>query len=207
MNNNPVASNTRKKARMARIVKQPEIRKQEILDAAMRLFYERGFERTSISDIAQALRISQGLCYRYFDSKESLLGEAVDSYAQQQVDRMVEAMNERDTTLKDLIENMDSFVGEQKSSDGFYYKLAHGEGGARMHDQLSLRISAKLVPIVRAQIERARVRGEVSIDDTDTVATFVVYGQLGILMRRDLTHEEKNRRIKAFLKRMLFTSK
>ena len=35
-----------------RIVKEPEERKQEILETAMRLFYEKGYEKTSIADIA-----------------------------------------------------------------------------------------------------------------------------------------------------------
>jgi AcrR family transcriptional regulator len=49
---------------MARVVKEPAERRQEILDTALRLFYENGYEQTSIADIARALHIAQGLCYR-----------------------------------------------------------------------------------------------------------------------------------------------
>ena len=55
-----------------RITKEPEERKQEILDTAMRLFYEKGYEKTSIADIAKEIGVAQGLCYRYFPSKEAL---------------------------------------------------------------------------------------------------------------------------------------
>ena len=48
-----------------RITKEPEERKQEILDTALKLFGERGYERTSITDIAKANGVAQGLCYRY----------------------------------------------------------------------------------------------------------------------------------------------
>ena len=47
-----------------RISKEPEARKQEILETAMKLFAEKGYEKTSISDIAKEIGVAQGLCYR-----------------------------------------------------------------------------------------------------------------------------------------------
>ena len=66
-----------------RITKEPEERKQEILDTAMRIFYEKGYEKTSITDITIAPAVAQGLCYRYFPSKEALFDSAIDQYAEE----------------------------------------------------------------------------------------------------------------------------
>ncbi|WP_207649866.1 helix-turn-helix domain-containing protein [Hathewaya proteolytica] len=44
-----------------RTIKSIDERQQEILDGAMKLFSEKGYDRTSISDIARYLGISQGL--------------------------------------------------------------------------------------------------------------------------------------------------
>ena len=44
-----------------RITKEPEVRKQEILDMALKLFGEKGYEKTSIADIAKAIGVAQGL--------------------------------------------------------------------------------------------------------------------------------------------------
>ena len=52
-----------------RIIKDPEERKQEIIEAALHLFSQKGYEHTTIQDIAKYLNISQGLCYRYFNLK------------------------------------------------------------------------------------------------------------------------------------------
>ena len=41
---------------MTRITKPPEERRQEIIDTAMKVFYEKGYEKTSISDIAREMR-------------------------------------------------------------------------------------------------------------------------------------------------------
>jgi len=57
---------------MKRIVKDPEVRKRELIDTAERLFTAKGFEQTAISDIVHEINISQGTFYYYFDSKEDV---------------------------------------------------------------------------------------------------------------------------------------
>ncbi len=43
-----------------RVTKEPEVRKQEILDTALKLFGENGYEKTSITDIAKSNRCGTG---------------------------------------------------------------------------------------------------------------------------------------------------
>ncbi|MGP4048891.1 TetR/AcrR family transcriptional regulator [Streptomyces sp. 2A115] len=50
-----------------------EARRQEILEAALTLFAEKGFAHTSMADIAAACGISIGAVYRYFPSKGDLV--------------------------------------------------------------------------------------------------------------------------------------
>ena len=47
-------------------------RQNEIIDAAQRLFFERGFDGVSMDDIARDLELSKPALYRYFRNKESL---------------------------------------------------------------------------------------------------------------------------------------
>ena len=61
-----------------RISKEPEERKQEIVETAMKLFCEKGYEKTSISDIAKEMNVAQGLLYRYFSSKEVLFDTVIE---------------------------------------------------------------------------------------------------------------------------------
>ena len=74
-----------------RVTKEPEVRKQEILDTALKLFGENGYEKTSITDIAKAIGVAQGLCYRYFPSKEALFDSAIEQYADVLVEQFVGA--------------------------------------------------------------------------------------------------------------------
>ena len=51
-------------------------RRDQIIEAAERLFYEKGYEQTSVQDVLDALSLSKGGFYNYFQSKIELL-EAV----------------------------------------------------------------------------------------------------------------------------------
>lgn len=50
-------------------------RKKIILDAALHVFSEQGYHGASISMVSKHAKISKGLMYNYFDSKEDLLNE------------------------------------------------------------------------------------------------------------------------------------
>lgn len=53
------------------------ITREQIVETADRLFYERGFEHTSFADIAQAVGISRGNFYYHFKSKNEILSAVV----------------------------------------------------------------------------------------------------------------------------------
>ena len=64
---------------MARTPKIVEDRREQILDAAMHVFAEKGFARATNKDIAHRAGITPGLIYHYFDSKEALLLAIVEN--------------------------------------------------------------------------------------------------------------------------------
>ena len=58
---------------------QKRDRKDRIFNAAMRLFNEKGFQETTVVDIARAARVSRGTVFNYFPYKEAIL---IDDLAQ-----------------------------------------------------------------------------------------------------------------------------
>jgi AcrR family transcriptional regulator len=50
--------------------------RQALLDAAIGLFAERGYDRTTVRDIATRAGVNQSLLFRYFGSKEALFATA-----------------------------------------------------------------------------------------------------------------------------------
>src|SRR5215207_8473593 len=60
---------------MARTVNKEEYtaKRNQILDAAQRLIFTKGYERMTLQDILAELQISSGAFYHYFDSKPAVL--------------------------------------------------------------------------------------------------------------------------------------
>ncbi|GAB4432065.1 MAG: TetR/AcrR family transcriptional regulator [Anaerolineae bacterium] len=68
---------------MGRIVKDPDVRRNEILDAAQRLFYRKGYELTSVQEIILEIGIAKGTFYHYFSSKLDLLDATIERMVEQ----------------------------------------------------------------------------------------------------------------------------
>lgn len=179
-----------------RITKEPEVRKQEILEAAMKLFGEKGYEKTSITDIAKSIGVAQGLCYRYFPSKEALFDSAVEQYADLLVEQFKGNPHGEKKSLRQIIEEMPITVEPENNN---YYRAFHGAENKKFHDQLSLKMCEKLVPVVLKLLEKAKECGDFQYNDLQSAAIFCVYGQLGILLDDTLSKEEKEKRIRSFL--------
>src|SRR5438067_8009822 len=63
---------------MARTPKVVEDRREQIIDAAMRVFSQKGFTRATNKDIAREAGITPGLIYHYFENKEALLKAIIE---------------------------------------------------------------------------------------------------------------------------------
>ena len=61
-----------------RTVKEASVRRNEILDAAERLFGTNGFEQTSTNDLLAEIGIARGTLYYHFKSKEEILDAMIE---------------------------------------------------------------------------------------------------------------------------------
>ncbi len=66
---------------MVRIVKDAEVRRDELLDTALTLFLGHGYERTSVEQITSAVGVAKGTFYHYFTTKSDLLEHLVQRFA------------------------------------------------------------------------------------------------------------------------------
>ena len=62
-----------------RFTRQGQERKQQLLDHAALLFAERGYAETRVIDIVRAAGVAKGLFYWYFENKEAVFRELVES--------------------------------------------------------------------------------------------------------------------------------
>jgi len=71
-----------------RISKDYDVRRNEILDTAQKLFFELGYEQTSVSSIIDAVGVAKGTFYYYFKSKEELLDHLAERFADEMAAKM-----------------------------------------------------------------------------------------------------------------------
>ena len=69
-------------------MKKGDLKRIQILDTAEKLFFERGYDRTSVQDILDALQMSKGGFYHYFDAKDSVLRAVSERRAQSRFDQL-----------------------------------------------------------------------------------------------------------------------
>lgn len=108
---------------MARIVKAPDDRRREILDTAMDLFAEKGFEGASMRDIARRMGTAPGLVYHYFDSKRKLLDEAMERYVEECTEGLVNLLRSTDLGFREKVDALYDDIGDerlQRHSDFFH---------------------------------------------------------------------------------------
>lgn len=187
---------------MARISKDPEVRKQEIIEAAMVVFYEKGYDKTKMSDIADKIGVAQGLCYRYFPSKEALYDSAIEQYAFKLATPLQKVINDNSLTLQQKLARLPGFMDVEKKDDP-HYQMFHDENSKKIHDQLSLKVCEIMKPFVSDAMKQAHDKGETDITDYDTAASFVVYGQLGVLLDETISGTDRVDRIRIFLNYLL----
>lgn len=65
-----------------RLIKARDVRRSEILECAVQLFIERGYDATSINQIIGRAGISKGAFYHHFQSKEDLIEALAARYAE-----------------------------------------------------------------------------------------------------------------------------
>lgn len=172
---------------MKRVVKKPDDRKEELLNIALRLFLTHGFDGTSVKDIYSQANGSFGMFYHHFESKEAIYKEAMSKY-----------VNTFLCSIKNILLNT-SAPFQQRYNDVIllYIEFLNGRDrvcGYKRTDLdmsvfrfLSLTVLNESIPVIQKFIEAGREAGLLAFDDSETTATFVIYGVYGMIRRQSLS--------------------
>ena len=175
---------------MPRIPEPLEVRRKEILDTAMRLFTAQGYEETSMADIAREMGVVQGLCYRYFDSKQKLFQEAMEQYVKECCAAGLPIIHDQSKTIRERLDAMAALT-LQTEEDAPYRAFYHRPGNRDLHEELSLKMARYLLPHVTEELEAACGRGELSLAHPALTANCLLHAQTGLLGEGELPMEER----------------
>lgn len=76
-------------------------RREQIIDAAARVFADKGYHEAGVSDIAAELGIAHGTLYRYFNSKQEIAERLLDRVLQ----RLAQTLLHEDPTASNTLED------------------------------------------------------------------------------------------------------
>ena len=150
----------------------------EIYAKAAQIFHRKGFDATSMSDIAEAVQLTKAGLYYYIHSKEQLLFEIL-SYAMEQLEvKVIQPASEvvdAEERLRDIIRRHGSMLTEGNK----WISILTDEV-----DCLSLKHRREIVERKRAYLDLVRgtveaLRSEGKLRDVDaSVAAFSLFGML-----------------------------
>lgn len=178
---------------MARTPRIAEDRREQIIDAAMRVFAEKGFARATNRDIAHEAGITTGLIYYYFKSKEDLLRAALEERSPIHVMTQItpEMLEQPPQVLLPLVIARVLHLVESERFVGMIRvllpEMLHGSTEvAPIALDFFRRMIGFLESYLRLQMTKGTVRAD--LDTAMTVQVFVS-SVIGMVMRRQIMRD------------------
>ena len=160
---------------------RPELRKRQILEAAVHLFYEVGYEAASLRDLAARVGINKATIYHYFESKEEILFHIVRQVGQELLEGVREAFERGGPPLR-MLESMIRFqIGYMEHHVEEIKVLVEEKKSLRAELYRSSRkTETEILWLYKSALERCRDIGAVRPVHL-TTAAFGILGQINWL--------------------------
>jgi len=179
--------------KMKRITKGPEERRRELIDSAERLFMEKGYEHTAISDIVKELNLAQGTLYYYFSSKEDILEAVVEKSIadlEQSVNRLIQNGNADEVALlNEAINEILRFVSQRND----FIDFLHQDINAVMHAKLEKATVERIVPILSELVAKGNAKGRFNIENPTETVEFLSTALVNIFHQPDINTDQQRR--------------
>lgn len=126
-------------------------RRQEIVEAAIKIFSRKGFHQTKVQDITRSIGISTGTFYIYFKNKRDLFVEVVDEVFRTIVGEAAKALQEEDDVMRRLVIRGEVFYKNYSKYNEILYQLRAEMAGedAWPHDRVKEAYKQLTRPVIR----------------------------------------------------------
>ncbi len=151
----------------------PTARRQELVDAAARVFAERGVGQAVVSDIVSAAGVAQGTFYLYFDSKTDVVNAVVEQMSERIVGAVALLADEPGVEAVEKLLRIRDVLLSSVASDGDLLAFFHRPGNEAFHDRVSREAVRGIVPFMERVIEQGCDEGTFRISHADDAALFL----------------------------------
>lgn len=150
----------------------------EALERALRVFWQKGYEGTTLPDLVQAMKINRPSLYAAFGNKEELFRKAIDRYVDSTTVFIQNAMKEPTArgAVEKLLNESIRLVTDRKNPRGCFMvqsALACGDSADALRCEMIKRRMAGQM-ILRERFHRAIKEGDLpAASDADDLARYV----------------------------------
>jgi AcrR family transcriptional regulator len=168
-----------------RITKKPEVRRQEILDAAQALFAKHGFEGTAVSQIVALVGVQQGTFYHYFESKEALVEALILRSTEAMAERIAERIADRRLSLRARVAASLEEAFNPQDPFLLMFEHIHRARNSALNQKTHLLMSQRLTPILMELAREGNAAGVFSVRHLGITADFII-GGMSFLMDKEI---------------------
>lgn len=161
-----------------RNLRRKEARPQEILQAALQLFVEKGFAAAKMEDIARAAGVTRGTPYLYFANKEDIFKSLITELLLPQLALGESILSEHQGNTRDLLTDLLATWWAQMSDNhaSVMPRLVLAEAGhfpevARLYKEVFVE---RGLQIIRQVLQRGLDKGDIRNIDIDMACHIVV---------------------------------
>jgi AcrR family transcriptional regulator len=155
--------------------------KEQLLEAAARVFAEQGYDRARLSEIARAAGLTTGAIYAHYENKAHLLTEAVRSHGHEELD----ALSSLDgaTSILDIIARLGADLPRRakRRSALVTEAVVAGRRDPEVRNALRTHLAeheANMIALVEAAQDGGEIDPSLSPPDLVRLLTLVVLGSL-----------------------------
>lgn len=189
-----------------RDVKDAEVRRAEIMEAALRLFAEKGYLKTTTQDIIDKVKISRGLLYYHFKDKEDILYCLVERYSEPMLQRLSQIAYDEKSAIGKLRSFMEATIISPNSITMEMVELQKTidlDQNRYLMDRFAHKLSGKVTTYFAHIIEQGISEGVFHVDHPLETASFLINGYVFVSIEVSaLSYGEKEKYIMAY-KRLL----
>jgi len=176
-----------------------EFDRDEVLDRALGVFWDRGYESTSIDDLVGAMGIGRASLYNTFGSKHDLFVEALDRYERSLDERLLRplaAPGSPRTILRAVLDDLAACQCGPEARGCLAVKaaLVTCRGDCTLQERVA-RITRRIDDAFLAVLHRARDAGEVRADaDLPALARFLTHSMQALSVSGPTRRDERQLR-------------
>ena len=162
------------------MAKTKEERRNEIIETAGKLFEEKGYEQTQVQDIVNEIGVAKGLFYYYFKSKDEVMEELADRYADAIIDAVNKLIDKDISTFDKINRIFQIFIDSAEKKFGIFIGILNVKNGIT-HERIFFNVGKKMVPLVTELILSGNDNGECNCSDPKFITEFLVSGLFNIM--------------------------